>query len=68
MMGFRPRAAGACAGQLGLPHPPIKFGPLVASLGLQQDTLRVSLGTLETFRIADNEIEFKTLREMLRPN
>ena len=50
------------------PTPAIKFGLLVASLGLQQDTLRVSLGTLETFRTADNEIEFKALREMLRPN
>ena len=42
------------------PHPPI-------NLGLQQDPLRVSLGTLETFHTADNKIEFKALREMLQP-
>ena len=39
-----------------------------SSLGLQRDPLRVSLGTLETFRTTDNEIKFKALREMLGPS
>jgi hypothetical protein len=52
-----------------LPPGPGRFSPTYpSSLGLQPDTLRVSLGTLETFRTADNKIEFKALREMLGPN